>query len=312
MTSKEPLEKAKTQKSVDASTTSLAVAWIRFKKSKLSLLSLFIVIFVILVAILAPLLAPYDPHDVSGFLQGKVRSPPSWEHPFGTDKYGADILSKVIYGARTALLVGLLATGVSTVLGILVGGIAGYYGGEIDSLLMRVTEAFLVIPYFLYILVLVKIFYMKLAAVMMSMPQLGTVVVGLVIGLFRWAEISRLTRSEFLRIKVKEFVVAARCIGASNFRIVFRHILPNALPSIIVASSLTLARAILTESSIRFLGFGDPSVISWGQMLMISVDVMKTDWWSVVFPGIALFITVIGFNLFGDALNEVLNPRLGE
>lgn len=225
-------------------------------------------------------------------------APPSRAHPFGTDDLGRDIWTGVLHGARVSLLVGVLAASTSAVIGILVGSIAGYSGGWLGDLLMRVTEFFLVIPTFLLALVLVAVFR----------PSIWNVIV--TIGALAWPSTARLVRAEFLSLKEREFVMAARAVGASPARILFRQILPNATPPIIVNTSLGVAAAILVEAGLSFLGLGDPNLFSWGLMLRNSREFLRMAWWMPTFPGLAIFVTVLSLNLVGDGLNDALNPRL--
>ena len=223
---------------------------------------------------------------------------PSRAHPFGTDDLGRDIWTGVLYGARVSLLVGVLAAATSSVIGILVGSLAGYYGGRLGDVLMRLTEFFLVIPTFLLALVLVAV----------SRPSIWNIIV--TIGVLGWPSTARLARAEFLSLKEREFVMAARAVGSSPRRILFRQILPNAAPPLIVTTSLGVAAAILVEAGLSFLGLGDPNLFSWGLMLRNSREFLRMAWWMPTFPGLAIFATVLSLNLVGDGLNDALNPRL--
>ncbi len=223
---------------------------------------------------------------------------PSRAHPFGTDDLGRDIWTGVLHGARVSLLVGVLAAATSAVIGVLLGSTAGYYGGRLEDVLMRVTEFFLVIPTFLLALVLVAVWR----------PSVWTII--LTIGVLGWPSTARLTRAEFLSLREREFVMAARAIGAHPAQILFREILPNASPPLIVNTSLGVAAAILVEAGLSFLGLGDPNLFSWGLMLRNSREFMQMAWWMPTFPGLAIFLTVLSLNLVGDGLNDALNPRL--
>ncbi len=231
-------------------------------------------------------------------LGGPPLSPPSRAHFFGTDDLGRDILTGVLHGARASLLVGILAAGTSGIIGILVGSIAGFYGGWLGDVLMRTTEFFLVIPAFLLALVLVAVFK----------PSVWTII--LTIGVLGWPSTARLSRAEFLSLKEREFVMAARAIGLQPVRILFRQILPNAAPPLIVNSSLGVAAAILVEAGLSFLGMGDPNTYSWGLMLRNSREFLRAAWWMPTFPGLAIFATVMSLNLVGDGVNDAVNPRL--
>ena len=275
------------------------------------MLGLILIAIVVVVAIVGPWLAPYTPNDQSAMLGFAARGAPSWLHPFGTDRNGYDVLTRVIYGAPTALAVGLGAMLVAAFIGILIGGVAGYLGGFADELLMRLTEFFLVIPVFVMILAVVRLFGIVVVGTWMErVPYLNLSTIILLLGMFGWPPIARLARAEFLRLKGMEFVEAARCIGARPRDLLFRHILPNALPSLSVVIALGIGGAILSESMISFLGFGDPKAISWGQLLYFNYQVLKVAPWAVLAPGGAIFITVLGFNLLADGLSDAFNPRL--
>ncbi|HTC10776.1 MAG TPA: ABC transporter permease [Acetobacteraceae bacterium] len=285
--------------------------WHRLCRNRSGLLGLSLVAFVVLVALIGPEFAPYTPNDQSAMLSFTAKGAPTWAHLFGTDRNGYDVLTRVIYGAPTALAVGLGAMLVASVIGILVGGIAGYLGGTADELLMRFTEFFLVIPVFIMILAVVRLFSIVVVGTPLErLPFLNLATIIVLLGLFGWPPIARLARAEFLRLKNMDFVEAARCIGAQPRDILFRHILPNALPSLVVVIALGIGGAILSESMISFLGFGDPKAISWGQLLYFNYEVLRVSPWAVLAPGGAIFITVLGFNLLADGLSDAFNPRL--
>jgi ABC-type dipeptide/oligopeptide/nickel transport system permease subunit len=275
------------------------------------MLGVILIALVVLLAVIGPWLAPYTPNDQSAMLGFASRGAPTWAHPFGTDRNGYDVLTRVIYGAPAALAVGLGAMLVAGLIGILVGGIAGYLGGLADELLMRLTEFFLVIPVFIMILAVVRLFGIIVVGTWMErVPYLNLSTIILLLGIFGWPPIARLARAEFLRLKGLDFVEAARCIGAQPRDILFRHILPNALPSLAVVIALGIGGAILAESMISFLGFGDPKAISWGQLLYFNYQVLRVSPWAVLAPGGAIFLTVLGFNLLADGLSDAFNPRL--
>lgn len=275
----------------------VAEFWRRYKKSKTAMLGLAIIISFTTIAIFAPILAPYDPWHID-FSQKFQK--PNMKHLMGTDQFGRDILSRIIWGSRVCLTIGFVAAGISAFIGILIGATSGYFGGKVDDVLMRFTEMFLVIPRFFLILLIVSLFGGSVWNVM------------IVIGLTSWPGTARLVRAEFLSLKEREFVEAARLVGAKDFKIMFRHILPNALSPVIVSSSLRVAGSILSEAGLSFLGLGDLTHITWGQMLNRSNHFMRTAWWMAVFPGLMIFMTVLSFNLIGDGLNDALNPRLKE
>ena len=289
----------------------LRQGWRRLRRNRSGMVGLVLIALVVLIAVAGPWLAPYAPDDQSAMLGFAARGAPSLAHPFGTDRNGYDVLTRVIYGAPTALAVGLGAMVVAALVGILVGGIAGYLGGLADEILMRLTDLFLVIPVFVMILAVVRLFGIVVVGTWLErLPflNLGTIIV--LLGIFGWPPIARLARAEFLRLKELDFVEAARCIGAQPVDILFRHILPNALPSLAVVIALGIGGAILAESMISFLGFGDPKAVSWGQLLYFNYQVLKVSPWAVLAPGAAIFITVLGFNLLADGLSDAFNPRL--
>jgi peptide/nickel transport system permease protein len=254
---------------------------------------LFLAVLVVL-AVVGPFLAPHDPWD-------SVGAP--FEQPFqagfvlGTDVLGRDMLSELIVGIRASLLVGALATVAPIAFGVLVGALAGYLGGRADSLLMRLTEFFQTIPSFLFALILVAIFE----------PSLWSTIAA--ISVVSWPPVARLARSQFMALRGREFVEAARIAGHSAGHVIWREILPNALPPIVVIGSLMIANAILLESAIGFLGLGDPNLMSWGFLLSGGRTSLRSAWWLAVFPGIAITMTVLAINIVGDALNDALDPR---
>jgi peptide/nickel transport system permease protein len=217
---------------------------------------------------------------------------------FGTDYLGRDVLAGVVNGGSTSLTVALIAVFLVIVVGVTIGALAGYYGGWIDTLLMRFTEVFQVLPALLFAMVIVALF------------EPSTRTIAIAIGLASWPGTARLTRAEFLRLKNLEFVKAARAIGASDFRIIWRVIFPNALPPLIVSITLIMGAAILFESGLAFLGLGDPNSQSWGQMIGLNRQTFLNGWWTVTFPGLAIFSTVLSFSLIGDGLQDAFNPKL--
>jgi len=290
-----------------------ALGWQRFKRNKTGMLGFFLVCIVLFVAVFCPFIAPFDPNDQSAMLEFRSKSPPTWKNPMGTDRMGYDVASRVIYGAPTALIVGLGSMLIASVIGIILGGFSGYLGGMSDELLMRFTEFFLVIPIFIVILIMVRIFGIVVIGTWLErIPFLNLSTVIIILGVFGWPPIARIARAEFLRLKEMEFVEAARCIGVGRFGIIFRHILPNAMPSLVVIIALGIGGSILMEAMISFLGFGDPKSISWGQLLYFNYEFMKIAPWAAIAPGLAIFITVLGFNLLADGLTDAFNPRLKE
>ncbi len=265
----------------------------RFITGPTAVLGLGLTAFFVVVALLADVLASGSPFA----FVGEPFEPPSGEFWFGTDDLGRSVYSGVVHGARTSLLVGLAVAGAAFLIGTVVGGIAGSAGGWVDDLLMRLTELFQVLPRFFLALVVVALFGASLTNLI------------LVLALTSWVFTARLARAGVLTIKERDYVVAARGLGASAASNLFHHILPNALAPVIVHASLQVGRAILIEAGLSFLGLGDPNVISWGFMLNNAQAFMRTAWWMSVFPGAAIALTVLGVNLLGDALNDYWDPR---
>ncbi|MGQ0571229.1 MAG: ABC transporter permease [Armatimonadota bacterium] len=272
----------------------IASFWRRYRRNRAAVAGLAMLILIVCTAILAPALAPRNPLEF-----GPVSfAPPSRAHPMGTDDLGRDILSGIIYGTRISLMVGFLAVATSTAIGIVVGAASGYFGGRMDAVLMRVTEFFQITPRFFLVLVIVAIVG----------PSIWNVI--FVIGFFSWPVTARLVRGEFLSLKEREYTLAAQAIGQHDLPIIFRHILPNSLTPVIVNSSLEIARAIILESSLSFLGLGDPLVASWGKMLNNAQQFLSRSLWMSCFPGVSIFVTVVALNIVGDGLADALNPRL--
>ena len=268
--------------------------WSRFCSNRLSVIGLVLVLIFAVCGLLAPWVAPYQPFE----LVGSRLVAPSGAHLFGTDNLGRDLFSGVIYGARTSLEVGFISTFLSVAVGVLVGAVAGYYGGLIDDILMRTAEFFQVLPRFFLALVIVALFGTNIW---------GTVIV---IALLSWPEIARLIRSEFLTVRERPFVTAARAYGASDTQIMFREILPNAITSVVVVASLQVPSAIILEAGLSFIGAGDPNVMSWGRMLNSAQQYMRQAWWTAAFPGAAITLMALGLALLADGVNDFLNPRL--
>jgi peptide/nickel transport system permease protein len=243
----------------------------------------------------AGLLFPYSPWDMRG---APFMPPGEMEFLLGSDSLGRDVAAGIAYGARVSLLIGAVSTVVAVLLGITLGAVAGYAGGVVDDAIMRFTEFFQTVPSFMLAVVLVAIFS----------PSIGSIVAA--IAIVSWPPVARVIRAEFLSLRSREFVHAAVVLGRSRTAIVFRVILPNALSPIIVLASLMVASAILLESGLSFLGLGDPNLISWGFMIGAGRSVIRIAWWMSVFPGIAIFLTVLALNLVGEGLSDALNPRL--
>ena len=271
--------------------------WRRFKRNKLAVAGAIIVIIFFVISFLAPIISPYEP-NAQNLLERL--SPPSQAHLFGTDELGRDVLSRVLWGSRISLKVGFVAVGIFILIGTVLGAISGYYGGWIDNFIMRLVDIMLCFPGFFLILMVIA----------MLEPNINYVMA--VIGLVSWPGVARLVRAEFLKLKKQEFVEAAVALGLSDARIIFRHILPNAMAPVLVAATLGVASAILVESGLSFLGLGvQPPTSSWGNILTSGKDyLLQGAWWLSAFPGLAIFITVLSYNLLGEGLRDALDPRL--
>lgn len=270
--------------------------WKRFRYNRGAVIGLFILAIVILAAILAPVIFPQSPWK----MVQRPFLPPFTQDGLllGTDALGRDVMSGLAHGAYVSLLVGLVSTIVALAIGVPVGAMAGYFAGRTDDALMRFTEFFQTIPSFALAIVLLAIFQ----------PSLTFVIIA--IAVVSWPPVARLVRGEVLSLRTREFVEAATLSGLGNTQIILRHILPNALPPIIVLASLMIAQAILLESSLSFLGLGDPNIMSWGYMIGAARTVIRTAWWLSFLPGMAILLTVLALNLIGEGLNDALNPRL--
>lgn len=273
-----------------------SLIWQRLKRNRLALAGGIIVALLVFVALLAPVFSPYDPNDID---RKHILEPPGLGHPFGTDDLGRDILSRMIWGSRISLAVGFVAVGIATVIGIFFGAIAGYYGGWAERIIMRFIDIMLTIPTFFLILAVIAFIGSSIWNIM------------IVIGLTSWMGVARLVRAEFLSQKEREFVLAARAVGASDFRIIFRHILINSMAPVLVSAVLGIAGAVLVESALSFLGIGiQPPTPSWGNILTLGKDNIEIAWWLSVFPGLAILITVLGYNLLGEGIRDSIDPRL--
>jgi peptide/nickel transport system permease protein len=275
----------------------IAIIWRRFKKNRLSVAGLFVMLIIAAVAAAAPIVAPYDPFAIDVY---NVISEPNSVHLFGTDELGRDVLSRMIWGSRVSLAVGFVAVGISITIGIIIGALAGFYGKAVDAILMRFVDIMLCFP----------TLFLILAVIAIVGPSIWVIMV--VIGITSWMDVSRLVRAEILTLKERDFVSAAKVIGADDVRIIFRHILPNALSPVFVSATLGIAGAILLESGLSFLGLGvQPPDASWGNILTSGKDYITTGaWWLSFFPGIAILITVLSYNLVGEGLRDALDPRL--
>lgn len=249
---------------------------------------------ILLTAIFAPILAPYDPME----LTGDVLVGPSAKHPLGTDPYGRDLLSRVIHGARTSLVIGFLAAGISGVVGIVIGAISGYFGGKVDQVLTFLISIFDMTPVFFLILIVVALFGGSITNVV------------IVIGLTTWTANARLMRAETVSLRDRMFVRAAETIGEGKWRILLRHVIPNGIYPLIVNTTANISAAILMEASLSFIGLGDATVISWGQIVLEGRSILGSGWWVSTFGGLAIVLTAWTFFLIGDGLNRFLTPKL--
>ncbi len=274
----------------------LSVIGKRFSRNTLSVIGAAVVLSLLTISLLAPFLSPYDPTTIDVY---NVLSPPGKAHWLGTDELGRDLLSRIIWGSRVSLKVGFIAVGIAIMIGILVGSAAGFYGGKVDAVLMRFVDIMLAFP----------TFFLILAVIAILEPNIYTIMA--VIGVTGWMDVARLVRAEFLSLKERDFVDAGRAIGISNARLIFRHILPNALSPVFVAATFGVAGAILTESGLSFLGLGvQPPDPSWGNILTSGKDNIEIAWWLSLYPGLAILITVLSYNLVGEGLRDALDPRL--
>jgi peptide/nickel transport system permease protein len=267
--------------------------WRRYGKNKAGVIGLVVLTLVLLSAFIGPLLYPVNPFEI----QGKKFLSPGGRFTLGTDYLGRDVLAGIIQGSRTSLMVGVTAAALMMTIGIIFGSLAGYHGGFIDEALMRLTEFFQVIPAFILAMVVVALFQ----------PSLWTII--LAISISTWTGTARILRADFMSLRERDFVTAARASGSRSTRIIAREILPNALPPMIVNASLGVGVAILFEAGLSFLGLGDPNVMSWGYMIGSSRVYIRQAWWTVTFPGLAIFVTVLSLSLVGDWLNDFLDPK---
>ena len=272
----------------------LRAFWRRFRNNRAAVGGLVALAAVLALALAGPVLHPVDPFD----MVGQPSVPPGGEHLLGTDVAGRDLLAGLIHGGRVSLLIGFMASLAATLVGLVLGAVAGYFGGRLDGLIMRTTEFFLTIPSFVLAVVLVAIFS----------PTILNITIA--IAVVSWPSVARLARAEFLAPRDREYVQGCRAIGMPDREIILLQILPNALPPGIVVSSLMVATAILTESGLSFLGLGDPNQVSWGYMIGVARSVLRTAWWMAAIPGTMIVVTVLAITLVGEGLNDALNPRL--
>ena len=291
--------------------------WQRTKRNKLAVFGLAFIIFLVLLAVVGPFFT-LDPTlvdfekknlppvgftieqsvyntETDDFITTKVSG--TWKHPLGTDSKGRDMLAMLISGARVSLLVGLIATGIAIILGTIIGVLSAYMGGWVDNALMRFTDVMMTFPFFLLLVLIVFIFGPSLAIIVLA------------IGLTGWTGTARLLRSEALSLRTREFITAAKAMGASDNRVIFRHLIPNVISLIIIMATLAIPGVILAEAALSFIGLGDPTVPSWGIILEAGQNSLRTAWWVAVEPGIMIFLTVLAFNFLGDGLRDAFDPK---
>jgi peptide/nickel transport system permease protein/oligopeptide transport system permease protein len=270
--------------------------WKALRHRRLAMTGGMVIMLLVVVGVAGPWMAPYDPLDQD---LSKSLLRPSWQHWFGTDSFGRDILSRVLYGARISLLVGIASQGIAFALGVAMGIVSGYYGGKVDALIMRLADVTLAFPTLLLLIAITAAF------------QPGLTVVFVAIGIVGWAGLARLVRSQTLVVRELDFVQAARALGMNDLRLLARHVLPNTLAPAIIAVTLGMAGAILLEAALSFIGLGaQPPTPSWGSMISDGRDFLRTAPWISLFPGLAIGLVVLGFNLFGDGLRDAMDPRL--
>jgi len=272
------------------------IFWRRFKRNKLAVSGGIIVLALFFIAVSASFISPYDPNDID---RKQVLEPPSPEHPFGTDDLGRDVLSRMIWGSRISISVGFVAVGIATLIGMILGALSGYYGGWPDRIIMRFIDIMLSFP----------TFFLILAVIAFIGPSIWNIMI--IIGLTSWMGVARLVRAEFLSLKEREYVLAARALGVSDIGIIVKHIMVNSMAPVLVSAVLGIASAVLVESALSFLGIGvQPPTPSWGNILTLGKDNIQVAWWLSVFPGLAILITVLGYNLLGEGIRDSIDPRL--
>jgi peptide/nickel transport system permease protein len=270
--------------------------WRTFRRNQLACAGAVVVGALVVIAILAPALAPWDPNKPD---MKRILEAPSAKHWLGTDQIGRDVLSRLLYGSRISLAVGFVSVGIATLIGVLLGASAGYHGGIADGVIMRLVDLMLVFPRF----------FLLLAVLAFLKPSIWTIMA--VIGMTGWMGVTRLVRAEFLALREREFVIWSESIGAGALRVIFKHILPNALAPVLVAMTLGIPAAILTESGLSFLGLGvQPPYATWGNILNDGKDLITYAWWLTLYPGLAILITVLSYNLLGEGIRDALDPRL--
>ena len=282
-----------------AARSQTAIVWRQFRKNRLAVIGAALILLLYFVAFLAPLLAPFDPAEQGHRVRERLLEPSS-EHPLGTDRFARDVFSRIVYGSRISLLVGFLAVAISTTIGTVYGSISGYYGGKIDALLMRFVDIMLSFPTMILIITIIAVWRNQSIWIIIS-----------IIGVTSWMGVARLVRGEFLVLKQLDFFQAARALGAGPVRLIFKHLLPNAMTPVIISSTLLVGGTILLEASLSFLGLGvQPPTASWGNIVYDTKGNIFTEWWMPLSSGLAILVTVVAYNLLGDGLRDALDPRL--
>ncbi|HLJ84519.1 MAG TPA: oligopeptide ABC transporter permease [Candidatus Eremiobacteraceae bacterium] len=282
------------------------LTWRKFKRHRLAVAGAVVLLIIIIGAVFAPAFTRFDPAAIDNVWQGTPLAPGVAGHWLGTDEVGRDLWARLLFGGRISLTIGLFAVIIEVLLGSFIGAIAGYFGGWVDGVLMRITDAFLCIPLLPLLLVLTAIVAAESTKAALNF---GSIV--LIIGFLSWMPVARLVRGAFLSLREKEFCEAARAIGSSHFRIMFRHLLPNAMAPIVVQATLDVANVIILESVLSFLGFGiQPPTASWGSMLANAQENISIAWWAAVYPGLCIFATVLAINYMGDGLRDALDPNV--
>lgn len=297
----------------DEIVSSKVTFWTRLRRHKMAVFGFVVLTLMILAAVFAKQLAPFNPNHIDEVHWQGNPLPPCFQsaaacggHPLGTDEVGRDLLSRLLFGARISLEVGIFTVFIEVIIGTILGAIAGYYGGWVDWLLMRITDVFLSIPLLPLLLVLTAI-----VAASSSKAALSFGVIVLIIGALSWPSVARLVRASFLTLREREFAEAARAVGNSDLRIIFRHLLPNAVAPIVVQATLDVANVIILESILSFLGLGiQPPTASWGNMLANAQANLQVAWWAAVFPGLCILVTTLSINYIGDGLRDALDPNM--
>lgn len=275
-----------------------SIAWRRFRRNKLAMFGMLVIVILIIFSLLAPFISHYDPNEIDLY---KIESSPEGTHWLGTDELGRDMFSRLLYGGRVSLAVGIFSSLAEIAIGVSLGSVAGFYGGAVDSVIMRITDIIMCFPFFV----------VAIALAAMVGPSMTNLI--FIIAILEWTKIARIVRAEILSLKNRDYIKAARSLGLGNIRIIIKHVLPNTFASIMVFSTLAIANGILTEAALSFLGLGvRPPQPSWGNMLAAaqSMRVLQYEWWMWIPPGMMVFITVISINFLGDGLRDALDPKL--